>query len=381
MLNTSRLLILMLLFSINLTFAQSDSAYKRKNPFACSVTIDYGREENTDPFFPPVTNNSYSVELDFNQQTTGKQAWQTLQNYPRFGGEIIFTSIGNPKIFGDAIGLLPTLQYSIIKHHRNRLYYQVGTGLAYITKPFNIITNPENDVAGSRIDEAVVIRAGYEITLSSKSQISPSFTFIHYSNGSAREPNLGYDIYSLGITYRFRGNEKTPLSPTRKQFRDSLPPLSHGLHIQAFGALGFEGGSTPGGPEYHVYIANFSLVKYINHKNKISIGVDQSYNNGGLDYEKLEEINTGQNQSYQASGTALFAGYEWLFGHFGLAIHLGPYIKRPIEASSKIFENMGLQYYIWNPITHYGSNLFIGVHVQTYFGQASYDDVSLGVTF
>ena len=381
MLNSTKLLFLILLFSINVAFAQNDSAYKRKNPFACSVTLDYGRVITNNPVFPPITNNSYSIELNFNRQTTGTETWQPLHNYPRFGGELIYTSIGNPKVFGDAFGVLPTLQYTFSKKNRFRWYYELGTGLAYITKPFNLVTNPENNVTGSDINEVVVLRIGYEFAISRESLLSPSITFIHYSNGSARDPNLGLNIYSIGITYRFRDHEKTPLTPTRKQFRDSLPPLSKGLHIQALAGIGFEGWTVAGGPEYHVYIANFSLVKYINHKNKISIGIDESYNIGGLDYIRQEEIRVAGSPQYAASGTAVFVGYEWLYGHIGLAVHLGPYLKVPFEATSKIFENMGIQYYIFNPITHTGSNLFIGAHVQTYFGQAMYDDACLGVTF
>jgi hypothetical protein len=380
MLNSTKLLLLILTFSINLAFAQSDSAYKKKNPLACSVTVDYGRVISNDPVFPPILHNSYSIELNFNKQTTGIQAWQALQNYPRLGAELIYTSIGNPAVFGNAFGILPTLQYTFSSKHRFRWYYELGTGLAYITKPYNLATNPENDVTGSYIDEVVVLRIGYEFALSQKSLLSPSITFIHYSNGSAREPNLGLNIYNIGITYRFISNEKTPLSPTRKQFRDSLPPISHGIHLQALAGVGFEGWNTPGGPEYHVYLLNFSLVKYINHKNKISIGIDESYNIGGLDYMKQEEINVG-NQQYEAYGTAIFAGYEWLYGHIGLAVHLGSYLKEPFQASSEIFENMGIQYYFWNPITHPCGNIFIGAHVQTYFGQATYDDAFIGVSF
>ncbi len=380
MLNSTKFLFLILTFSINLAYAQSDSAFKKKNPFACSITIDYGRVITNDPVFPPILHNSYSIELNFNKQTTGIQEWQTLQNYPRLGGELIYTSIGNPAVFGNAFGALPILQYTFSRKHRFRLYYELGTGLAYITKPFNLVTNPENDVTGSYINEVVVLRVGYEFALSKKSLFSPSITFIHYSNGSAREPNLGLNIYSLGITYRFRDNEKTPLFPTRKQFRDSLPSVSRSIHIQALTGIGFEGWKIAGGTEYHIYIANFSLVKYINHKNKISIGIDESYNIGALDFMKQEEIDVG-NQPYEASGTAIFAGYEWLYGHIGLAVHLGPYLKKPFQATSEIFENLSIQYYLRNPITHPGGNIFIGAHVQTYFGQASYDDVFIGVSF
>jgi hypothetical protein len=382
MLNSTKLLLLISTFSINLAFAQSDSAYKKKNPIACSVTVDYGRVITNNPVFPPITNNSYSIELNFNKQTTGTQAWQTLQSYPRLGAELIYTSIGNHNIFGNAFGALPTLQYTFTRKHRFRWYYELGTGLAYITKPYNLVTNPENNVTGSYIDEVVVLRVGYEFALWHKSLLSPSITFIHYSNGSARDPNLGLNIYNIGLTYRFRGNEKTPLYPTRKQFRrDSLAHVSRGIHLQALTGVGFEGWTTPGGPEYHVYLFNFSFVKYINHKNKISIGIDQSYNVGGMDYIKLEEITGFGTPQYASSGTAIFAGYEWLYGHIGLAVHLGPYLKKPFLATSEIFENMGIQYYIRNPITHPCGNIFIGAHVQTYFGQAMYDDVFIGVSF
>jgi opacity protein-like surface antigen len=87
------------------------------------------------------------------------------------------------------------------------LYVRVGSGYGYITRKFDYLTNPTNNIISTNINMAVQIKMGMEWKLSPNVQLNTAFAFDHFSNSGANLPNYGANLL-LGSD-RYQGHTQS----------------------------------------------------------------------------------------------------------------------------------------------------------------------------
>jgi hypothetical protein len=192
--------ILFLVFVLTKMLAQSkfsDNLYIQAN-------YNHGRVLPEYKYFNYIVNKPiHSVELGIFKKTRGKTVWEHAYRFPEYGVNVLYSSLGNDKVFGHEFAVYPYFQNDLIYRKRFQLVNQIGFGLGYVTKKFDKDNNYQNIAVGSKINLHFNCKMGVQFQVSEKISAKTGLSFSHYSNGNTAEPNIGVNFLTayLGLNY------------------------------------------------------------------------------------------------------------------------------------------------------------------------------------
>lgn len=164
-----------------------------------------------------------SVNLSLVRESTGKNEWERIYNYPTFGFNLLYSTLGNDEINGREVALYPFVRFKLLEQRKWGLFQQTGIGLSYVSRKFNLDENYLNITTGSKINIHFNFRVGSYFQLTNKLKLIASTNFEHFSNGNSMEPNLGLNSWcaSLGLMYRIgTQTEKNQTALSDKQVKN-----------------------------------------------------------------------------------------------------------------------------------------------------------------
>ena len=133
-------------------------------------------------------------QIDYYMKTLGEKPWHKPLNFPEVGATFLFLRFGENKVFGDAIALMGYAKFFIYRSKVVDFYTRVGAGYGIITKKYDYLTNPTNNVISTTINMAVQIRMGMDWKINQYIQLNTAFCFDHFSNAAANLPNYGANL-------------------------------------------------------------------------------------------------------------------------------------------------------------------------------------------
>lgn len=184
---------------------------------------------------------SHSFCFNWQRQTYGKSNWEKLYNYPDFGMQLQFQTLGNKRVNGEELSVVPYSKVHFLKDRKWNLDFQFGVGLSYVNRSYDASKNPENVAIGSHINAHLNVQLLAEFPLGKSYSIITGIAFDHLSNANLQEPNLGINSSSLkfGISRKIGTQKEIIDSPddiTEKKERFSILPSFGGKHIRALDA-------------------------------------------------------------------------------------------------------------------------------------------------
>lgn len=370
-----------------------NSAHAQKVSYG-SVDVLTGKIISNHPAFPDVENAALLFRFRAGMQLTGYKDWHRYYNYPGFGINAVTGSLGSKSIFGNIFGIMPEMTLKQQLKGKFSLNEGIALGVAYFNKKYDEGTNPANIAIGSHFTAfaSATFRLNYE--MNERWMISLSGNVLHGSNLHLALPNLGVNLPAIGagVQYALPGLKHTVADKVR-------PAFDKKIHFNIKAGLGIneQGSSTAptNGPKYPIYMAALSVAKKYSYVNKVSAGIEGYYNTGVYDFIVTQNLfkNHEREKSYAAY---LFAGHEFLFGHFSLSTVVGGYLYNPFYKSeyllyysddfkakikTTVVFKLGVQYYFWNAHTRDKYQLYISSYVKTNFGQADFWENSIGWQF
>ncbi len=391
-----RFLIFTSICCLGLYFQVLAGGEKLKDTFTLEAHYATGKVVPVYPNFPP---NIFSntVELHLGYEVAGNKVWHRLFNYPRLGMSLIFQELGNPKILGEQISIVPTVYFSTAKNEDAKLLAEIryGLGLAIFTRPYDTIRNPRNQGAGSYCTWQYTIGANMKWNVSRKVSLQLGGIWYHASNAHTVLPNVGvnnFAVYIGALVYPFGKKE-------RIHSLDSVAPEKK-WHINFRFGSGFqEKGSAFGpvnGKKYPVYTASVYASKRLWKVFLVKVGATYRY------YPMYEEFIRehkvfDSHFTLRSSAFIVFLGNEFQLGHFAINMEAGVNLYKPAyktfynfyEESSAysyytkqyICTRFGLSYYLFDPYLHPRNNIFIGACVSANLGQAEFLELNVGYVF
>jgi len=315
-----------------------------------------------------ITDHPKAVLISYNRKTFGEEEWESRYGFPDWGFSGAYQDMKNYNL-GEA--------YSVYAHYNfhffNRnLQFRIGQGLAYMTKPFDVETNPQNNAYGTTITSSTYLVANYR-----KENIIEGLGFhagasiIHYSNANVRAPNNSTNtwFFNAGINYTLNRDEIPEYKIWEK--RSYTEPIG----INAMARLGFNESDYRGSGQHPFYDFSVYADKRINIKSSLHAGVELFV------AEFLKEYRDYQANSFPESGitgnedhkrVGLFIGHELHLGKTSVLSQFGYYVYQPIEFESKFYNRLGLQRRLTD-------NVFASVTVKAHGAKA--EGVSLGVGY
>lgn len=321
-----------------------------------------------------ITEFSYGADVNFLYQTYGKKEWNQLQRYPLLGIALTYYRMGEPDLIGSAYGILPNINIPIRSPKNWTFYFQMGTGVAYLTQEFNAIENPTYNAIGSHINTI----AKFEFTASHRLNnlwvLNGGFGLTHYSNGGSHLPNFGLNIPSISIGARYE-----PKPVLRKEFID------HGVTKEAvkrFGltghfALAYRERIIPGGPSYPVYIGSLGGLYYLNRVNRLIGGVEYEFNKGVYDFGIHTYYFTSEKEARRKSSRIMvYLADEFLFGNWSVTVLAGAYAGDFYQVNFPVYNKLITRYY-FPPIAN-KVRMHVGLYLKSHIVIAEYIGIGVG---
>lgn len=315
-----------------------------------------------------ITYHPSGVMLRYNRKTYGEKEWESRYNYPDWGITAVYQDLKNLYL-GEVYSAYG--HYNFYFFNRN-LELSLGTGLAYINRPFDPVTNARNNAYGSRITSSTYLLVDYKReNIYRGIGFQAGFTIVHYSNANVKAPNNSTNswLFNVGLNYNL-GYDK---SPAYKKWEKT--PYSEKISFNAVARIGVNESDVRGSGQYPFYTFSFYADKRIGFKSSLHAGTEVMIS------EFLKEYRDYQANSYPENGitgdenfqrVGVFIGHELHLGKTSVVTQFGYYVYRPIEFETANYNRIGLK-------RRLNENLFASLTLKSHGAAA--EGVSLGIGY
>ncbi len=306
--------------------------------------------------------NPYGLQVDLSWHFNTQKAYDFCNCLPRLGLSANYWDFQSRDILGRAYSTMFFAEPFFNLHHRVNFSLRAGFGLAYLSDPYDSVSNPLNQAYSTRVGYSLLLNTTVYFRLSDRFILNTSFNYNHISNGGVKHPNKGlnYPTLSIGLDYS--------TSPIR--FRRYRPDgdgrfVPHNrILIGTF--AGFKGLLV----DDRTYMVYGLISKYLFHVQR------NSYIAAGMEFDidqtkvKLAEEfeSVSKNDRYIFS---LTSGYEHSLGMFSLSFDLGIYLWNPDRFKDLLFQRYGAKFYFYK-------GFFTGINLRAHRHYAEFFDVRIG---
>lgn len=323
-----------------------------------------------------VPDRTHEFRFAYTFQTTGKHKWERYWNKPRITINGLFVNYGDKDVLGNACAILPELHFTLKSWKGFGLNLQFGTGIAYLNKPYNAISNPTNNSIGSNLNNVSSLKFGLTYQWSDRWMTTLSTGMVHFSNGLSSSPNSGINIYglSLGGIYNFGLKESVDQLEKKDITEEEVFYKRWIVDFQYH--YGFTEYTVPDGPKYGVQAfsvgAGYRYTEFLS----VSIGGEYEFNDAKYTFFK-RNFYTEQEAFDRARSTIIYIENELRFGRVFNRLRFGFYLPWPIDNSQTLYTKVITGVYL--PEIKGYARPYVGVLLKTHTAVADYLGVLLGV--
>lgn len=312
-----------------------------------------------------VTSHPTGLEINLQRQTTGRAPWHSWYKYPKVGLALVYYDFHNP-ILGQSYAASVYINKSFWRTTRHDMSFRLGTGLAYLTNPYDQQTNHKNTIASSALNATLQLRLEYDYALTTHLGLLLGLGLNHYSNGATSRPNFGVNLptLSLGLNY----HQQRP-APTTGELAPAPAEVGHNF-LNLSTSVGYKQRSEGDRRKYLVNSVSVAVGRRVNRKSNLLLGLEGFYDRSLL--ATLRD--TAQDQAHlpDTRKAGVFVGHELLFGRLAFVSHLGLYLYTPYKSNPLYYERLGLKY-------QFTSLLFGAVDLKIHQGKADVIEFKAGV--
>lgn len=305
------------------------------------------------------SNNPIGLQFDLFRQKDNQENYDLCKCYPQSGLSLSVFDYGNHSIVGQGAHLNFYLEPQFKVSTRNYFIVRGSAGLAFMNRPFDSITNPNNLAYSLPISGFVSIGPGWRYYLSSKTSVFILFPFNHVSNGGIKDPNIGLNFPSVhfGITKQNYNVNRT----FNKSYSNSTNYT--GAHHLAW-SMFYTSRTVKNGEKerFSIFGLEVAYLKQISSLLSLNSALE-FYKDNALQERYRREQNINENR-YR---TGLMSGVQIHLGKFELTHRLGVYLYDPGLYNGRVFHRHGLQYKL-------NEKLSLGVEVKAHKEVANFLD-------
>jgi hypothetical protein len=328
------------LFSLLLLTGVAASSQSAKRPYIIESRIHTGMNL---PFYKAlgylIKDDIYAFDLSVSFPTYGKDYWEKLYRYPRQGVGLSYWSLGNNEVFGKAYALYSFINIPVYKPAEKLSFdYQISAGVAYLPRDFDIYRNHLNRAIGSHTNIYIHLGIDGRIKLFPHSELVIEAAATHFSNGKTKSPNYGINAgtVSLGFNYVFNNEgvilQDPEIPPIEKQYVQSV--------IYSAGSKVYDNLL---GNKYFVTSFSYNLERIINHKRKIGLGIDFSYD-GSIKEALADENGLPEKDFNKLIRVGVHTSYAVRYKQLVMGVQIGYYLYSKCTIITRVYNKISVQY-------------------------------------
>ncbi len=319
------------------------------------------------------------ADINFKFQTFGKKDWHQWRKFPQFGIAVAWFRFGNTSVLGNAFTACPNITTTLFERKKWKGHFQVGTGIAYLTKKYNPVSNTENNAIGSSITASMLMKFYAARQINSKLKFHAGFSLNHFSNGGSRLPNYGLNVPALMLSLNY--------SPELLQKVDFIFHEKSKKAIRQFGVDVHSGAGlvqrfSIGGPRYPIYFVALGGNFYLNQQNRIIAGFEYEQNKAIFEFVlHTNHSETESDAKKKASRLTFFVGDEFIFGNWSMTLSAGVYLGNFSFLKSGSFYNKFSTRYYFPSKGALNRKIFLSFSLKSHLTVAEYFGLGGGVNF
>jgi hypothetical protein len=297
-----------------------------------------------------------------------KKNWHQLYRNPTVGLAAHLTDFGNRAQMGYAITIFPYVKFHLIKKELFYLNLRTGAGLAYLTKSFDRIENNKNSAIASHWNATLDLALEPEFHFQ-KFDLGLGLSFIHFSNGAWKMPNLGFNVPSLSLNLGYN----IPYKSILEEVEDTKPILAVDKHhFELSGLAGVKEIMPANGPKY--FIGNVNMQFRLNYSQKSNLLIFGDFNYSKAYLRAYENWFKTSADPINACRAGFGLGYGLSLDRLMLFFHNGFYVWDKLRGDTFMYHRIGARYYMDN-------KLILNFSLKTHFAKADVVEIGAGYRF
>lgn len=299
--------------------------------------------------------HAYAIELGATLQTNGSKQWHHDFFFPKIEFLAFYGNFGNPEIIGHAFGVEGSLYLPYFKRNGWSVGNKLNAGIGYLTKRYDRIENPKDNIIGSHVNYIVSLGFFFEKQFKQHS-LGLELNLKHMSNGAYKLPNLGVNVPFVGINYTYYFHPIVTKDTAILQ-EDGQPLKTWRFFTQLIGSA--KQIYPTGGDRYGVVALNNYVHYRIKNKVILEAGIDAVYD--------ASTIHSVENESNKAKNLSLGAYFAYVLPihHLQLLVGMGGYIYNPINPAGYIYHRFGARFRITK-------KLWANITIKSHWAKADY---------
>ncbi len=403
---------LVLFFIFTFSFGQKGDTLKYNNYSFAAIEYSVGKTSSANVNFPKLNpQQGILFSLGKTNRNTNLE-WAKQLNYPKTGVTFSYVDFGNSEQLGQAITVVPFLEFKVFKKWSNRTNLKIGLGASYFNVIYDEVDNINNKAISTHFTWAFRSNLYYNLLDKKDYNLKLGLGYFHNSNGHTRLPNIGLNTFLVSVYSEFKYN-KNFKSDLKTDTINSGNRTSQRFYSTRIG-LGKKVLSKYSTDRKDVYAFEASTGKIINKTFKYGFGFYYRFYEDYHDYIKDDEklVNElypefKENPVLYASNIGIFADGELLLSHVGVAFQIGINLYKPAykfdwqinqekyvndvyqlgelnwyyKVKKTISSRLGAKLYAINTNNSPQHNVFLGAFINANFGQADFSELTLGYVY
>jgi len=305
----------------------------------------------------------FGYELQWSRRDISERPWGKEYKHAEIGLNFLYMNLGNPKLTGEVFCIGPNFQTRIRGNERNSLQFRAASGLAYLTRKFDVYDNRRNQAIGSNFNALMQLRLNWLHKFGNtglESNLGIGIT--HFSNGSFRVPNLGVNMPTV-----FLGMNKTYRS---KKIRSDAADTIRIPKWNVYASYAFKERSLTKTTSFNIY--NIGVERIFRRK------LTRQWRLGGdVFFDKTHAF--GKDSRRELTGLSpdemmeigVYGGHQWLIYRVHFTMDLGLYLYKPSTEKLFVYQRLGFKYHIHD-------HWYVRSSLKAHLGIADYLDWGLG---
>lgn len=309
-----------------------------------------------------------AVDVKFGWRRISKNTFNYLYRYPILGFGFN-TTLKEYKEIG-----MPHTVYGFMEipfsgpglKRRINFGYFTQLGLGFNLKPYDSLANPNNKYIGSKVNAYMHVGLNTTVRISRRTDFQASFGLKHFSNGSAKKPNAGINLFPLNVAMRIKLGEIEPIPSEIPQIgkKELLTFWNIALYS---GVKNYEIGD----PAYFRGGIGVNYMLEPAYKYRLGLGMDLFWAQG------MEARFPGESFSFKdQTSLAVVGAWEWqLTERLYVPIALGAYLYRNEmnQEMTWFYERIGARY-------RFDNRMFAGLQIKAHKAKADFFEFTVGYT-
>lgn len=263
--------------------------------------------------------------------------------FPAIGANIEWRDFGYDEVLGQALSISQFVVLPLLQKPAFFVDFQYGVGLGYLTKKYNLETNPTNNAIGSHFNAKVAFKVMVTKYIN-KTSVGLGVELMHFSNGAITFPNLGLNVPSICLQIGFLNTKRLPFS-TRLALPEKLVTERQKEPQNWLISGVFSGKQVRANPNlpqrYPIFGLRGTYQKLLKKNWALEGSIDILHNESNLffyadsDFKRSDVLQIG---AYFGASFRLYKS-EVVMG-------LGYYLRDNINTIGRVYNKLGYRYYL-----------------------------------